>query len=222
MVKTRKMRKRSRKGGDAMQTLAELKTHNNMILADVSLGQCNTADIKEHAEAEVPLINELLALEQGKQQVPESMQQVPSVEQENPAMQQENPASEQENSVSMKERMAEQEESNTAFGQTQSVPLLEQEINVNGYTGTVGGMLSAIKDKISQLRKNSGNRYASQIKTLNNMTKDIASNAIDIVKIKELLTSNQITFKNNKVFGGKTKKRRSNKKQSKKQTKRRK
>lgn len=221
MVKTRKMRKRSRKGGDTMQTLAELKTHNNMILADVSLGQCNTADIKEHAEAEVPLINELLALEQGKQQVPESMQQVPSVEQENPAsMQQENPASMQDPLVEQ-ERIAEQEEANTAFGQTQAIPLLEQEINVNGYTGTVGGMLSAIKDKISQLRKNSGNRYASQIKTLNDMTKNIASNAIDIEQIKNLLTRNQITFKNNKVFGGKTKKRR-NKKQSKRQTKRRK
>lgn len=221
MVKTRKMRKRSRKGGDTMQTLAELKTHNNMILADVSLGQCNTADIKEHAEAEVPLINELLALEQGKQQVPESMQQVPSVEQENPAsMQQENPASMQDPLVEQ-ERIAEQEEANTAFGQTQAIPLLEQEINVNGYTGTVGGMLSAIKDKISQLRKNSGNRYASQIKTLNDMTKNIASNAIDIEQIKNLLTRNQITFKNNKVFGGKTKKRR-NKTQSKRQTKRRK
>ena len=194
MVKTRKMRKRSRKGGDTMQTLAELKTHNNMILADVSLGQCNAEDVKEHAEAEVPLINELLALEQGKQQVPESMQ----------------------------EPMIEQEESNTAFGQTQAVPLLEQEINVNGYTGTVGGMLSAIKDKISQLRKNSGNRYASQIKTLNDMTKNIASSTIDIDQIKQLLRNNQITFKNNKVFGGKTKKRRNNKKQSKRQTKRRK
>ena len=191
MVKTRKrtkkiaMRKRNRKGGDTLQTLASIKTKNNMILADADRisgesRECDVSEIKEFAQDEAKLINELIDEEQQRENyIPE-------------------PA--------------------------QVVPLMQQVITIDGFTGTVGELVGKMREKISQLRKNTGNAYKSYIDKLSVVTKKISSETtVNTDKIKEILKAEQVTFKNNKFIGGKTKKRRSGRKYKNqiKQTKRR-
>jgi CRISPR/Cas system CMR-associated protein Cmr5 small subunit len=100
---------------------------------------------------------------------------------------------------------------------------LDQVITTNGFTGTVGELLSKIREKIAQLSKynNEGHEQAiTHLKTLLNIG---ASESVNINNIKEILKGGKIKFKNNKLVVAKTKSRRNNKRQKKqtKQTKRR-
>jgi len=98
---------------------------------------------------------------------------------------------------------------------------MQQMITINGFTGTVGELLSRMREKVIQLKKNAGNKYKVTIDKLTAVAKKISSDTIENVdKIKQILKDEQVTFKNNKLFGGKTKKRRNNKKSNRK-TKRR-
>jgi hypothetical protein len=88
-----------------------------------------------------------------------------------------------------------------------SPAIMQQTIKINGFTGTVGELLSRMREKVIQLKKNAGDKYKVAIDKLNTASKKISADAIDTVdKIKEILKNEQLTFKNNRVFGGKTKK----------------
>ena len=88
-----------------------------------------------------------------------------------------------------------------------SPAIMQQTLTINGFTGTVGELLSRMREKVIQLKKNAGDKYKVAIDKLNTASKKISADAIDTVdKIKEILKNEQLTFKNNRVFGGKTKK----------------
>ena len=219
MVKTRKtnnLRKRSRKGGDTMNTLALIKTKNNMIMAkadEKESDECVVSEIKEFAMDEAKLINELIQQEQEKEnmQVPGKME-----EQEEEQKPQQEPVQE-----SPFEQEQEQEPEPAAPAPQTVVPLMQQQITISGFTGTVGGLLSSIRDKIGQLRKQTGQSYKDSVNKLTMVTKKLSdSTTTNTDQIKQILKENQITFKNNKLFGGKTKKRRGGRK-LKRHTKRR-
>ena len=215
MVKTRKtnnLRKRSRKGGDTMNTLALIKTKNNMIMAkadEKESDECVVSEIKEFAMDEAKLINELIQQEQEKEnmQVPGKME-----EQEEEQKPQQEP---------VQESPLEPEPEPMVPSPQTVVPLMQQQITISGFTGTVGGLLSSIRDKIGQLRKQTGQSYKDSVNKLTMVTKKLSdSTTTNTDQIKQILKENQITFKNNKLFGGKTKKRRGGRK-SKRHTKRR-
>ena len=215
MVKTRKsnnLRKRSRKGGDTMNTLALIKTKNNMIMAkadEKESDECVVSEIKEFAMDEAKLINELIQQEQEKEnmQVPGKME-----EQEEEQKPQQEP---------VQESPLEPEPEPMVPSSQTVVPLMQQQITISGFTGTVGGLLSSIRDKIGQLRKQTGQSYKDSVNKLTMVTKKLSdSTTTNTDQIKQILKENQITFKNNKLFGGKTKKRRGGRK-SKRHTKRR-
>ena len=215
MVKKRKsnnLRKRSRKGGDTMNTLALIKTKNNMIMAkadEKESDECVVSEIKEFAMDEAKLINELIQQEQEKEnmQVPGKME-----EQEEEQKPQQEP---------VQEYPLEPEPEPMVPSSQTVVPLMQQQITISGFTGTVGGLLSSIRDKIGQLRKQTGQSYKDSVNKLTMVTKKLSdSTTTNTDQIKQILKENQITFKNNKLFGGKTKKRRGGRK-SKRHTKRR-
>ena len=215
MVKTRKtnnLRKRSRKGGDTMNTLALIKTKNNMIMAkadEKESDECVVSEIKEFAMDEAKLINELIQQEQEKEnmQVPGKME-----EQEEEQKPQQEP---------VQESPLEPEPEPMVPSPQTVVPLMQQQITISGFTGTVGGLLSSIRDKIGQLRKQTGQSYKDSVNKLTMVTKKLSdSTTTNTDQIKQILKENQITFKNNKLFGGKTKKRRGGRK-LKRHTKRR-
>ena len=215
MVKTRKtnnLRKRSRKGGDTMNTLALIKTKNNMIMAkadEKESDECVVSEIKEFAMDEAKLINELIQQEQEK----ENMQAPKNFEEPEPESL---PESVQESPFEQ-----EQEPEPAAPAPQTVVPLMQQQITISGFTGTVGGLLSSIRDKIGQRRKQTGQSYKDSVNKLTMVTKKLSdSTTTNTDQIKQILKENQITFKNNKLFGGKTKKRRGGRK-SKRHTKRR-
>lgn len=219
MVKTRKTknlrkRSRSRRGGDTMQTLASIKIKNNMIMANadkIESGECNVSEIKEFAEDEAKLINELIEQEQEKEnmQAPGNLEEPESVQAPEPV--QESPL----------ESKPEPEPEPAAPAPQTVVPLMQQNIMISGYTGTVGGLLSSIRNTIGQLRKQTGQSYKDSVNKLTMVTKQLSSSTTTSTdQVKRILQENQITFKNNKLFGGKTKKRRGGKK-SKRHTKRR-
>jgi hypothetical protein len=210
MVKTvkKKTLKRHKKGGEIINSLAQIKTNNNFILGEIARveanGDCDFSQIKEIAEEEKKVIeneiDEQLAKqekEQEKEQVQESEQLAEASGVSSPAL----PISERE--------------------ERKEVPIMEQMITINGFTGTVGELLSRMREKVIQLKKNAGNKYKVTIDKLTAVAKKISSDTIENVdKIKQILKDEQVTFKNNKLFGGKTKKRHNNKK-SNRNTKRR-
>jgi hypothetical protein len=177
MAKTLKKKplQRSQRGGDVINSLAQIKTKNAMILAELQWAQenddCDFSQIKEIAQDEKVIItNEI------------------------------------------EEQLAKKEESqiinNSAKASGVSSPaIMQQTIKINGFTGTVAELLSRMREKVIQLKKNAGDKYKVAINKLNTASKKISADAIDRVdKIKEILKNEQLTFKNNRVFGGKTKK----------------
>jgi|LauGreDrversion2_5_1035112.scaffolds.fasta_scaffold05999_3 hypothetical protein len=102
------------------------------------------------------------------------------------------------------------------------VPLMQQVISIDGFNGTVGELIGKMREKIGQLKQNTGNAYKSYIDKLDEVTQKISSETyVNTNKIKEILKAEQVTFKNNKLMGGKTKKRRGGGRKSKRHTKRR-
>uniref|UniRef100_A0A6C0K064 Uncharacterized protein n=1 Tax=viral metagenome TaxID=1070528 RepID=A0A6C0K064_9ZZZZ len=116
-----------------------------------------------------------------------------------------------------------EEEQNQTEEQTEEpekINPLDQVITTNGFTGTIGELLSKIREKIVQLTQynNAGrNQTVAHLKTL---LDSVSSESANVNKIKELLKGGRVKFKNNRVLIAKTKRRRKNKKR-KIQTKRR-
>jgi len=98
--------------------------------------------------------------------------------------------------------------------------VLDQVITTNGFTGTIGDLLSKIREKINQLSQYNNNGHNQTITHLKNLIGSIAAESENVNKIKEILKGGKIKFKNNRVVIAKTKRARNNKRQ-KKQTKRR-
>jgi len=217
MAKTLKRRsikkrtvKRNKKGGEIINSLAQIKTNNNFILGEIARaeanGDCDFSQIKEIAEEEKRVIeneiDEQLAKQEQeqKEEAQEKIEEAPKVEENDEASGVSSPV------VINEER--------------KEVPIMQQTITINGFTGTVGELLSRMREKVIQLKKNAGDKYKTTIDKLTAVAKKISSDAIvSVDKIKEILKNDQITFKNNKLFGGKTKKRRN--KKSNRMTKRR-
>ena len=174
---------RSQKGGDVINSLAQIKTKNAMILAELQWAQenddCDFSQIKEIAQDEKVIITneieEQLAKKEEPKQEPKEESQIIN---------------------------------NSAEASGVSSPaIMQQTIKINGFTGTVAELLSRMREKVIQLKKSAGDKYKVAINKLNTASKKISADAIDRVdKIKEILKNEQLTFKNNRVFGGKTKK----------------
>jgi len=201
MVKTSKKRtlkKRNKKGGEMINSLAQIKTNNNFILGEIARAEanndCDFSQIKEIAEEEKKVIENEIDEQLAKQEKDQEVQNEESPREELVA--EAAGVSSPATSISEREERTE-------------VPIMQQIITINGFTGTVGELLSKMREKVIQLKKNAGNKYKVTIDKLAAVAKKISTDAVDSVdKIKEILKNEQITFKNNKLFGGKTKKRR--------------
>jgi hypothetical protein len=201
MVKTSKKRtlkKRNKKGGEIINSLAQIKTNNNFILGEIARAEanndCDFSQIKEIAEEEKKVIENEIDEQLAKQEKDQEVQNEESPREELVA--EAAGVSSPATSISEREERTE-------------VPIMQQMITINGFTGTVGELLSKMREKVIQLKKNAGNKYKVTIDKLAAVAKKISTDAVDSVdKIKEILKNEQITFKNNKLFGGKTKKRR--------------
>ena len=197
--------KRNKRGGEIINSLAQIKTNNNFILGEIARieanGDCDFSQIKEIAEEEKKVIENEID-EQLAKQDKEQMQ-----EQEKEQMQDQKKELEQDvEAAGVSSPVVINEE-------RKEVPIMQQMITINGFTGTVGELLSRMREKVIQLKKNAGDKYKVTIDKLTAVAKKISSDTIENVdKIKQILKDEQVTFKNNKLFGGKTKKRHNNKK----------
>ena len=83
--------------------------------------------------------------------------------------------------------------------------VLQENISLNGYNGSVSDIVSKIRSKITQLNKSTNKgRYDDKIKEYKSIISTIQNaNNIDDVK---LATQYKLVFKNNNLMGGKTKK----------------
>lgn len=180
---------RNKRGGDVINSLAQIKTKNAMILAELQWAQenddCDFSQIKEIAQDEKQIIkNEI------------------------------------EEQLAKQEKEPQIINNSTEASGVSSPSIMQQTITINGFTGTVGELLSRMREKVIKLKKNAGDKYKTTIDKISTTAKKISSETIDSIdKIKEILKNDQITFKNNKLFGGKTNKRRN--KKSNRKTKRR-
>jgi len=205
--------KRSKRGGEIINSLAQIKTNNNFILGEIARieanGDCDFSQIKEIAEEEKKVIENEIDEQLAKQEKDQEVQNEESPREELVA----EAAGISSSVVPISEREERKE-----------VPIMQQMITINGFTGTVGELLSRMREKVIQLKKNAGNKYKVTIDKLTAVAKKISSDTIENVdKIKQILKDEQVTFKNNKLFGGKTKKRRQSmkKEKSNRKTKRR-
>jgi len=212
MVKTSKKRtlkKRNKKGGEIINSLAQIKTNNNFILGEIARAEanndCDFSQIKEIAEEEKKVIENEIDEQLAKQEKDQEVQNEESPREELVA--EAAGVSSPATSISEREERTE-------------VPIMQQMITINGFTGTVGELLSKMREKVIQLKKNAGKKYKVTIDKLAAVAKKISTDAVySVDKIKEILKNEQITFKNNKLFGGKTKKRRQLVKKEKSNTK---
>jgi hypothetical protein len=215
-LKNKTIKKRSKKGGEIINSLAQIKTNNNLILGEIDRaeanGDCDFSQIKEIAEEEKKVIeneiDEQLAKEKEPELEKEEEKEEEKKEEEKENLEQNDEASGVSSPVLINEERKE-------------VPIMDQIITINGFTGTVRELLSRLREKVVQLKKNTANKYSAYSDKLNKVMKKISSDTIENVdKIKQILKDEQLTFKNNKLFGGKTKKRDNVKKMNKKTKKR--
>jgi len=100
---------------------------------------------------------------------------------------------------------------------------LEYADGTSKYKGTVGNLFSMISAKIGQLQSNKGSKdYKDKAAKLAKMLSDFKEPTTTVEKIKSDIIESPLLFgfKNNKIFGGKSK-RRSKKSKKSKKTKRR-
>jgi hypothetical protein len=96
----------------------------------------------------------------------------------------------------------------------------QQTINITDFSKgitnqiTVENLLQNIQNKIKQLPKNTGNKYSDFSNKINAAIKNN-----DINEIQKIWDTKVLTFKNDKIMGGKTKKLQKNQKKSKKHNK---
>lgn len=117
----------------------------------------------------------------------------------------------------IEEEQNQQEEQNP---EPKNINPLDQVITTNGFTGTMGELLSKIREKIVKLNQYNNAGHEQTITHLKNLLDSIASESVNVNKIKELLKGGRVKFENNRILIAKTKRRRKNKKR-KVQTKRR-
>jgi hypothetical protein len=85
-----------------------------------------------------------------------------------------------------------------------SSPVLQENISLNGYNGTASDIISKIRTKISQLNNPSNKgKYQDKINEYKTIIANIQS-ATTTEEVKSAVKT--ITFKNNNLTGGKTKK----------------
>jgi hypothetical protein len=114
-------------------------------------------------------------------------------------------------------QLIEEEQQNAEAGEKN---ILDQVITTNGFTGTMGELLSKIRKKIVQLNQYNNAGHDQTVAHLKSLLDSVSSESANVNKIKEMLKGGRIKFKNNRVIIAKTKRRRNNKKR-KIQTKRR-
>jgi hypothetical protein len=112
------------------------------------------------------------------------------------------------------------EEEQNQTEEPEKINPLDQVITTNGFTGTMGELLSKIREKIVQLNQYNNAGHEQTVANLKTLLDSVSSESVNVNKIKELLKGGRVKFKNNRVLIAKTKRRRKNKKQ-KIQTKRR-
>ena len=202
------MRKRSRKGGDMVQSLAGIKSNNKLVLSDILKIEdgCDVSEIKSNVEQTATKIDNLLT-ELGESE-PIVKAKVIKEEEEKKEL-------EEEKVLEVEEKKVEEEpvqESVIIQEAVSSEPVREEvitemSIELSGFKGTVGELISKINDKVGQLRKNKNPAYAATIEKYQTIMKDI-KNLKSVDDVKEAL-KNKVNFKNNIVMGGgkKTKKR---------------
>jgi hypothetical protein len=89
--------------------------------------------------------------------------------------------------------------------------IMKLPISISGYNGTVGEIVSKINTKISQLTSpSSKGRYNDKANELKNIVKSIRT-ATTVDEVKSII-GNKLTFKNNNLMGGKTRKHRKGRK----------
>jgi len=89
--------------------------------------------------------------------------------------------------------------------------IMNQPISISGYNGTVGEIVSKINKKIGQLTSpSSKGRYIDKANELKSIVNSIRK-ATTVDEVKSII-SNKITFKNNNLMGGKTRKHRKGRK----------
>jgi hypothetical protein len=92
-----------------------------------------------------------------------------------------------------------------------SQSIMNQPISISGYNGTVGEIVSKINKKIGQLTSpSSKGRYIDKANELKSIVNSIRK-ATTVDEVKSII-SNKITFKNNNLMGGKTRKHRKGRK----------
>lgn len=88
---------------------------------------------------------------------------------------------------------------------------LDQVITTDGFTGTIGELLSKIREKISKLSHYNNDGHAQTIAHLNSLLDTIASESVNVNNIKEILKGGRIKFKSNRLIATKTKKKQNKK-----------
>jgi hypothetical protein len=92
---------------------------------------------------------------------------------------------------------------------------LDQVITTDGFNGTIGELLSKLREKVEKLSQYNNAGHDQTVAHLKNLLDSISSESANVNKMKEILKGGRLKFKNNKT------KRRRNNKRRKIQTKRR-
>lgn len=180
--KNKNSRKKRAGSGEKMHFLASIKANTQMILADVE--RIEAAEPTEKSDDNCDLS------EIKKNAIQANVLIKDIIEQEQ----------EQEQNQ-MEEQTVESENINS----------LDQVITTNGFTGTIGELLSNLREKIHQLSKYNNAGHDKTIAHLKNLLDSISSESANVNKMKEILKGGRIRFKNNKIVVAKTQKRRNNK-----------
>ena len=148
-------------------------------------------------------VNEIqLQIDSIKQQLKTQSRVNEEAEEEEEPVKQQEPEEEEE----AQEEKDEEQEQEQEQEQVKPINIKDQQIEIPGFSGTVKELTSSMKGKKSQLTKNNAKKYSDKITNIDNALNDINTSS-DIESIKNIISQNpSITFKNNKMMGGKTKK----------------
>ena len=89
---------------------------------------------------------------------------------------------------------------NAELADEENVPLMQQTINISGFSGTVAELLNKIKEKLRELKEKVGLSHEEDIVKLTQLSEGITEEKHSIENIKRILGSTQVNF------GGKSKK----------------
>jgi hypothetical protein len=89
---------------------------------------------------------------------------------------------------------------NAELADEENVPLMQQTINISGFSGTVAELLNKIKEKLRELKEKVGLSHEEDIVKLTQLSEGITEEKHSIENIKRILGSTQVNF------GGRSKK----------------